>query len=110
MKRFENLVKEIAAEVRKEMKSSIDGGFDWFCYEHDLKDCTINIECQRVSCVNGFLISDYDIWIDRENEQHESPIVINAIRQAMPEWYDVEREYQEEQKEFELEERYMMAY
>ena len=110
MKKFDRLVKEIAAGVREEMRSSIEGGFDWFSYEHDLSDCTINVECHKVQCINGCVISDYDVWIDRENEQHSSPIVIRAIRQALPEWYDEQQKYEEEQKEFELEERFMMAY
>ena len=110
MKKFDKILKEVADGVREEMRSSIEGGFGWFSYEYDLSDCTINVECQRVQCINGTLVTDYDVWIDRDNEQHSSPIVINAIRQVLPEWYDEERKYEEEQQQFELEERYMMAY
>ena len=110
MKKFDKILKEVADGVREEMRSSIEGGFNWFSYEYDLSDCTINVECQRVQCINGTLVTDYDVWIDRDNEQHSSPIVIKAIRQVLPEWYDEERKYEEEQQQFELEERYMMAY
>ena len=110
MKKFDKVLKEVAAGVRDEMRSSIEGGFNWFSYEYDLSGCTINVECQRVQCINGTLVSDYDVWIARDNEQHNSPIVLKAIRQVLPEWCDVEREYEEEQHQFELEARYMMAY
>lgn len=110
MKKFDKLVKEIANDVRDEMRSSIEAGQEWFYYEHDLKDCTINIECKRVGCINGMVITDYDIWVVRDNVWHENPIVINTIRQAMPEWYDIEREVEEQQNEYRMEERYMMAY
>lgn len=110
MKKFDKLVKEIAKEVREEMHYSIECGLDRMSYEHDLIDCTIMIECHRVRCVNGMVISDYDVWVARDNEEHKNPNVINTIRQALPEWYEVERQYEEEQAEFKREEEYMLNY
>ena len=110
MKKFEKLVKEIATGVRDAMQNAIINGNGWFSYERDLKDCTINVECERVQCINGTLLSDYDVWINRDNEEHKNPIVINAIKQALPEWIDEERKYEQEQYEFVLEARYMAMY
>lgn len=109
MKKFDKVLKEVVAGVREEMRSSIEAGINHLRYEYDLSDCTIMVESHLVVCINGMGISDHDVWVARDNE-HESPLVQAAIRNMLPDWVDVEREYEEKQKEYELEERYMMAY
>lgn len=107
MKKFNKILKEVAAGVREEMRSSVEAGINHLSYEYDLSDCTIMVESHLVVCINGLGISDHDVWVARDKE-HESPLVLNSIRKVLPDWVDVEREYEEQQKEFELEERYMM--
>ena len=110
MKKFDKVLKEVAAGVKNEMRSSVESGVNYLSYEYDLSDCTIMIESHQVVCINGTSVSDYDVWIEREDSTHESPMVINAIRQVLPEWIDVIREFEESQREFEMEERYMTMY
>ena len=106
MKKFEKLVKEIKDGVEYEMRESIAAGWKHLSYEHDFGNTTVMVEVELVGC--GLVVQINDVWVERDNSEHQSPMVVEAIKQALPCWVDVQREVEAENEMYELQEQYMM--
>ena len=108
MKKFEKLVKEIKDGVEYEMRESIAAGWNHLSYEHDFGNTTVMVEVELVGC--GLVVQINDVWVERDNSEHQSPMVVEAIKQALPCWVDVQREVEAENEMYELQEQYMMNF
>ena len=106
MKKFDKLVKEIKDGVEYEMRESIAAGWNHLSYEHDFGNTTVMVEIELVGC--GLVVQINDVWVERDNSEHQSPMVVEAIKQALPCWVDVQREVEAENEMYELQEQYMM--
>lgn len=106
MKKFEKLVKEIKDGVEYEMRESIAAGWNHLSYEHDFGNTTVMVEVELVGC--GIVVQINDVWVERDNSEHQSQMVVEAIKQALPCWVDVQREVEAGNEMYELQEQYMM--
>lgn len=106
MKKFDKLVKEIQSGVEDAIRESISAGMNTTSYEQDYGNTTVEVEIELVGC--GLVVQINDVWIERDNSEHRSPMVVEAIRQALPCWVDIDREVAAENELFELEAQYMM--
>ena len=106
MTRFEKTIKELAKNVAIEMHDCIASGYDRMSYEQDYGNTTIMVEVELVGTI--FSIDVVDVWIERDNSEHQSPKVIEAIKRALPNWWDVRQQVEEENRCYELQTQYMM--
>ena len=87
----ERLISELVDDVRYEMLSSIECGFDYMNFEKDFGKATVCVEVREHRLQNGFYGDDMDVYITHEGNQ-QSPRLEKAIRAALPNWWDVRRE------------------
>lgn len=106
MKKFEKFVEEFAKNVESEMYDCIANGYDRMSYEQDYGNTTIMVEVELVGTI--FSIDVVDVWIERDNSEHQSPKVIETIKQSLPKWWDVRQQVEEHNHQFELEAQFMM--
>lgn len=105
MRKFDKLVKEIQQDIRMEMRWRIADDVNTLTYEKDFGNTTIVVDIEMVG--RGCVIQVNDVYIERDND-HNSPLVVAAIKRAIPDWIEVEREVEDENLMYELEAQYMM--
>ena len=107
MKKFDKALEKIQAGVESAMYDAICNDERRCSYEYDFGNTTIMVEIEVVGC--GFSVIVPDVWIDRENSDHNSPRVIKAIKNVLPDWWTI-RERVNEERYIECEnERMLMA-
>lgn len=92
---MKQIVKQIADDVRDEMKRTIQFGDDYFTWEKDYDRATVIVEGREVRLVNGILMMDAMVLVNHDNG-NESPMLEQAIRDALPEWWDVRKEMEDD--------------
>lgn len=92
MKKIEDFIKDIANDVREEMKWNIENGFDHLYWEHEVGTALIVVEVSEVRLRNGSYIDDTDVYVQHENPEHTSPTLERAIWKALPNWFDLKDE------------------
>lgn len=106
MRKFDKLVKQVAEGVENEIRESIAAGWDSASYEQDFGNTTVMVEVELVG--RGIVVQINDVWIEREDSEHASPLVIEAIKKALPDWIAIDRQVEEEQSAYKYEAEYMM--
>lgn len=106
MRKFDKLVKQVAQGVENEIRESIAAGLDSASYEQDFGNTTVMVEVELVG--RGIVVQINDVWIEREDCDHSSPLVVEAIKQALPDWIAIERQVEEEQSSYKYEAEYMI--
>lgn len=90
MKKFDKALKEIAAGVKDAMYDAIVEDMTRCSYEYDFGNTTIMIEVEVVGSFMAVVIPD--VWVDREDTTHNSPRVIDAVKNILPGWFAVTQE------------------
>ena len=106
MKNFQKALNEIKKGLYDSMFDAISCDDRSCSYEYDFGNTTINIEVQLI--VGGCCVVVDDVWIDRENEEHASPKVIQAIKNIIPNWFDITREVELQRWNEREEEKFLM--
>ena len=84
MKKFDKALKEIAAGVKDAMYDAISNEMPRCNYEYDFGNTTIMVEVEVVGSFMAVVIPD--VWVDRDDCTHNSPRVIDAVKNILPDW------------------------
>ena len=107
MKKFEKALSEIKAGMSSAIYDAIAYDERTINYEYDFGNTTIMVEIQVV--VGACTVIVPDVWIEREDSEHNSPKVIAAVKNVIPDYFTIMHKY-EEDVYFEREnERMLMA-
>lgn len=92
MKKLTDICKQIANKIKAEMDEALE-----FRCEHVTKELLFGtawvvVEIGRTS-VNGWLLPYSYVTVYHEDVNHQSPLLEDAIKQALPTWDEVEKEY-----------------
>ena len=90
MKKFDKALKEIAAGVKDAMYDAISEDLTRCSYEYDFGNTTIMVEVELVGSVCAVEVPD--VWIERDDCEHNSPRVIEAVKNILPDWWSVTQE------------------
>ena len=91
MKR-KQLMKEIQDSLKSEMREAILDGWDWMDFEQCFGDATVHVKLYEVRLAYGKYILDEDIWIEHLNRRHESPLLEKAVKEILPDWFQIKME------------------
>ena len=85
-KLVDTIVRELSDGVREQMREAILAGDDRATFEKEYGDCVIVVDVRAYgSQITLAVVSHYDA-------RHKSPRLERVIEDAMPNWYNVERE------------------
>ena len=107
MKKFDKALKEIAAGVKDAMYDAIADDMSRCSYEYDFGNTTIMVEVEVVGSFMAVVIPD--VWVDREDTTHNSPRVIDAVKNILPDWWAVTQEVELARWEERENEKFLMA-
>lgn len=97
MTKKEQIIKDAVNAMYLEMQDAMLLGYDYARYEQDYGKASVNIEVREVRLRNGFYTDDVDVWVSHDNTDHQSPLLEEAIRKALPNWWDVLKEVEARQ-------------
>ena len=86
MTRIENILNEVRTGVLSEMEETILDGDNRFHYEKEYGDAYVDIEFREV-IAGAYLLDDWDIHVSHEDARKESPVLEQALRAVMPDWF-----------------------
>ena len=107
MKKFDKALKEIAAGVKDAMYDAISEDLTRCSYEYDFGNTTIMVEVELVGSVCAVVVPD--VWIERDDCEHNSPRVIEAVKNILPDWWSVTQEVELAIWEERENEKFLMA-
>ena len=107
MTTFDKALKEIAAVVKDAMYDAISDDMTRCSYEYDFGNTTIMVEVAVVGSFMAVVIPD--VWVDREDTTHNSPRVIDAVKNILPDWWAVTQEVELARWEERENEKFLMA-
>ena len=107
MKKFDKALKEIQEGIKSRMWDAIRDNERNVYYEYDFGNTSINIEIELI--IGGCCVVVPDVWIYRDDCEHRSPMVINAVKNIIPDWWAVAEEVEQAKREEEANERFMLA-
>ena len=93
MKNLKDICKEIAAKIKAEMKDAIEFNYDQIYKEFIFGKAWVQVELE-LSSVHGWVIPTTDVRVFHDDNSHQSPLLEAAIKNALPTWDEVEREYE----------------
>lgn len=91
MTRTERILDEVKAGVLAKMEDTILGGDNRFHYEQEFGTAWVDIDFHEVYC-GAFMIDDWDVHVAHEDGHKESPMLEQALRAVMPDWFKVKEE------------------
>ena len=89
---MKKIIKNIVDSVREAMRDAIDSGYDYMNYEKVYGDAAVYVDVREVRLRNGMYIDDLDVCVYHADNSHQSPRLEDAIRRAIPNWFDVKEE------------------
>ena len=90
-KKIEKILKEVQAGVQSKMEDTILDGDNRFHYEKEYGEAYIDIEFHEVYC-GAYVIDDWDVHVSHPDATKESPLLEQALRAVMPDWFKVKDE------------------
>ena len=88
----QKLINEIARAVHDEMYDCISQDWDRLSWEREYGLALVRVEVELVRLRNGMYIDDVDVAVMHDDSTHESPLLEKAIREALPDWFNVKDE------------------
>ena len=88
MKKFIN---DIVKEVREAMYQSYAARRNYVYVEREYQGCLLVVDIQVEQLCNGYYFPNIDVDIQHDN-CHTSPRLVEAIRKALPDWFEVGEE------------------
>lgn len=92
MKNLREICKEIAAKIKEEMEDAIEFNYDQIYKEFVFGKAWVQVELELKS-KNGWVIPTTEVTVFHDDNSHQSPLLEAAIKNALPTWDEVEREY-----------------
>ena len=92
MKNLRDICKEIAAKIKAEMEDAIEFNYDHIYEDFIFGKAWVQVEL-KVNSVNGWVIPATEVTVFHDDNSHQSPLLEAAIKNALPTWDEVEREY-----------------
>ena len=87
------LLNEIAGDVHYEMQTAIEDGYDWIRYEKEYGAALVLVEVREIPMSNGMVYDDVEVAIQHDDDDRRlSPLLEKAIREALPDWFEIKRE------------------
>lgn len=90
--KLQTILNDVSNGVFGKMVSAHQWGDDRMTYEQEVGDAWIDVEVREVRLRNGMLILDIDVAVSHEDTRHHSPLLENAIREVLPDWWKVKEE------------------
>ena len=90
------LFKDIKRAVHEQMRESIYDGDERMYMELEYGMALVAIEVHEVRLRNGMLYDDVDVAITHDEMEHKSPLLTQAVREILPNWFDVKYEVEQE--------------
>ena len=91
---MKRIVKQVIDGVHDEMyMAAVFNDTNWI-WEQDYDRSTISVEGHEVRMANGMYFWDVQVLVDHDND-HESPLLENAILAAIPDMAKVRREVED---------------
>lgn len=92
----QKLLNGIASDVRSEMVTTIEDGFDWFRYEKEYGTALVLVDFREIRLTNGMLYDDVEVAVQHDDDNSRiSSNLEKAIREALPDWFTVKREVED---------------
>ena len=107
MKKFDKALGEIKNGLKSVMYDAIAADERICSYEYDFGNTTIMVEVELI--VGGCCVVVPDVWIERDDCEHQSPKVIQAVKDIIPDWWAVTQEVQLARWEERENEKMMLA-
>ena len=107
MKKFEKALNEIKQGVYEKMYDAVSCDDRTCSFEYDFGNTTIMIEIEVI--FGGCCVVVDDVWVERDNEEHQSPKVIAAVKNVLPNWFDIVREVEQQRWNEREEEKFLRA-
>ena len=92
MNKKQEIIKAVADGVREAMKDAIESGYDYINYEKVYGDAAVYVDVKEVRLRGGMYIDDVDVCVYHAESGHQSPRLEQAIRSAVPDWFEVKEE------------------
>ena len=89
---MKKIIKNIVDSVREAVKDAIESGYDYMNFEKVCGDAAVYVDVREVRLSNGMYIDDLDVCVYHAEGSHQSPRLEQAIRSAIPNWFDVKEE------------------
>ena len=86
MKKLEKILREVRRDVMKVMEETILSGGKHFTFEKQYGDAYIDIDFWE-TCNFPWLHAEWDIAVSHEDIHKRSPILEDAIKAVMPDWF-----------------------
>ena len=86
------LMKQIQESLTDAIREAILDGWDWLDHEQYFGDATLHVRIYEVRLAYGSYITDEDVWIEHKDRKHESPMLTKAIREIVPDWFNIKKE------------------
>lgn len=90
MKNIETICREVADGVREEIRQAITEGCDSASYEKEYGGGVIVVDVRAYGSMMVYAV------VGHQDGRHRSPRIEQAIENAVPDWYSVERDVAEE--------------
>ena len=87
MKKFDKALTKIKSGVESAMYDAISNDERSCSYEYDFGNTTIMIEVEVVGYPMSVIVPD--VWVEREDCTHNSPKVIEAVKNVLPDWWTI---------------------
>ena len=95
-------IKAICSKVADDMRWMIDQaiafGDDRVQYEQEFGNGTVGVDYYPVRLKNGMVMMVKDVYVLHDRGTGSSPLLVEALKSAIPNWEDVEREIENEPK------------
>lgn len=88
MKKLEKILKEVRRDITERMEDIAYHGCKHFTYEKNFGDAFIDIDFWEV-CNFPWLRAEFDINVSHEDSHKRSPLLEQAIRAVMPDWFEI---------------------
>ena len=90
----QEIISHIVSEVREQMYQCLFAGMDRMWSEVVMGEAVINVEIHEVYS-HSFEIADVQCVITHDVEEHKSPLLEQAIIDALPDWYEMKHKIME---------------
>ena len=97
MMNYNTICNEVAQELQEKMKIAIECGDEalYFEKEYGRAFVAVDIYQRRVS---GWWMTFTDVVVAHEDASHQSPLLTDAIKQALPDWDKMSEDFKRKEE------------
>ena len=94
--KLQNICDTVKDDLHWMIDSAIVFGDDRVTYEKEFGNGIVGVEYYPVRLRNGMVIMIKDVYVLHDRGTGRSPMLVDALKKALPEWEEVEREIEDE--------------